>query len=118
MDSRTKIVDLDEALRRCGNEAIVLAGYFDPLTVAHAVRVRELAAKGKRIIVLVDSPPDPLLEARARAELVAGLAGVSCVVIGGAALLNGMGELPFVRDEEQDLKRRAKLMELVRRKHQ
>jgi hypothetical protein len=55
-------------------------GHFDPLLAAHARRLQELAVPGTILVVAVSDPPDPLLPAGARAELVAALAAVDYVV--------------------------------------
>lgn len=56
-------------------------GRFGPLLAAHVRRLRESAPPGQALVVEVTSPPNPLLPARARAELVAALAMVDFVVI-------------------------------------
>jgi hypothetical protein len=58
----------------------VVIGWFDPLLAEHATRLAESAQPGNRLIVAVTDPPDPLLPARARAELVAALGIADAVV--------------------------------------
>jgi glycerol-3-phosphate cytidylyltransferase-like family protein len=59
-------------------ETLVL-GTFDPVTAEHAER---LAALGDNLTVAVLESPEPLMPARARAELVAALRCVKQVVLG------------------------------------
>src|SRR5258708_5125110 len=76
MDTREKIRALAAAakvavgLRQRGARLRLIAGYFDVLTPGHVRRLRELA-DGQPIMAAVLDPPDPLLPARARAELAA-----------------------------------------------
>jgi glycerol-3-phosphate cytidylyltransferase-like family protein len=105
MDSRHKIID-----------PIFVSGYFDPLLAAHVRRLRELAANGNPLIVLLADPPDPLLPSRSRAELVAALDCVHAVILpnpDGAAR-----EVPgAIREQEADLLRRDELIADVHRRH-
>ena len=59
-----------------------IVGYFDPMHAGHVRRLRELCPSGERINVMVADPPDPILPARARAELVAALGCVAEVTLG------------------------------------
>ena len=88
----------------------VVTGYFDPMTAAHAVRLSELRRDVEQLVVIVTEPPDPLLPARARAELVAGLAAVDYVVVSSA---NGLTASETIHEEERDLARRRALSEHV-----
>ena len=82
MDTRSKILDWPEAAGRLKRSAEaggkVAVGYFDPLLAAHARRLREAAGEGK-VSVVVTSPPRPILDAKARAVLVAALECVEMV---------------------------------------
>lgn len=55
-------------------------GYFDPLVAEHLHMLRRADAGDELLIVQIIDPPQPLLPARARAELVAGLESVDYVV--------------------------------------
>jgi hypothetical protein len=84
MDTRAKIVNAVEARLLATQGATVVSGYFDPLVASHAERLSELKdAELKRervpLLVLIATPDDAILPARARAELVAGLAVVDYV---------------------------------------
>jgi glycerol-3-phosphate cytidylyltransferase-like family protein len=78
MDTRRKIISSSDAARLAAEGAIVVSGYFDPLIASHAERLHEL--KRAPLIVAIENPPHPILEARARAELVASLTAVDYVV--------------------------------------
>jgi len=79
MDTRTKIVDAAQARLLAGQGATVVSGYFDPLIASHAERLGELKRERVPLLVLIATPDDAILPARARAELVAGLAVVDYV---------------------------------------
>lgn len=104
MDTRTKITSTPAA------GGTVVAGYFDPMTARH---VEALAKAGRGLTVLVLDPPEPLLAARARAELVAGLACVNEVAIGCSDDLLARA----IRLEDGDLARRDEIVDVIRTKH-
>ncbi|HUA86343.1 MAG TPA: hypothetical protein VMB85_20945 [Bryobacteraceae bacterium] len=78
MDTRSKIVGEAEA-RRIAGQATVVRGYFDPLLAWHAERLTEAKREGTALLVVIAPPENPILAARARAELVAGLRVVDYV---------------------------------------
>ena len=59
-----------------------MCGYFDPLLAEHVERIARERQTGLALVVEVTNPPQPLLEQRARAELVAALSTVDFVVLG------------------------------------
>lgn len=77
MDTRSKIVEVVPVA-----DFDVVEGAFDPLL---ATQAREIADRKRRkpLVVVVRDPENPLLPARARAELVAALREVDYVVVGG-----------------------------------
>lgn len=79
MDTRTKIIDSAEAARVAQAGATVVSGYFDPLVASHADRLSGLKRDGAPLLVLIATPTNAILPARARAELVAGLTIVDYV---------------------------------------
>lgn len=79
MDTREKIIGEAEARSVAAAGATVVRGYFDPLLAAHAGRLAQLKQRGAALLVVIASPADPILPARARAELVAGLRAVDHV---------------------------------------
>jgi hypothetical protein len=78
VDTRLKIVESVPVA-----DFDVMEGTFDPLLAAQA---REIAERKRRkpLVVVIRDPEEPLLPARARAELVAALREVDFVVIGGS----------------------------------
>ncbi len=96
MDTRSKIISLDEAaslaarLRAEGRRLAVAAGGFDVLQAAHARRLASLASGGAAVLAAVYDDASlctvtqqrrPVLSEHARARLVAGLAAVDYVLI-------------------------------------
>ena len=84
MDTRNKILTAEQASRvLAGDERryIAVTGYFDPLLAAHARRLRQVRQAADGLIVVLSTPPKPILPPRARAELVAALAMVDYVVL-------------------------------------
>jgi len=86
LDTRAKIHSYEDALDSTrGKNARWVSGRFDPLLAAHARRLAELSEGVDLLIVTVmDAGPDSILPMEARAQLVAALAAVDCVVIGRA----------------------------------
>src|SRR5271165_2106609 len=94
MDTREKIID-DAQAANIAVDAIVVSGYFDPLIAAHAERLASLKTGDKKLLVLIATPPDAILPAAARAELVAGLRCVDYVA-------ESRSLTPSVRLEQED----------------
>jgi hypothetical protein len=88
VDTRTKVLGLEAAreaaarARREGKRVRLVTGYFDPLVAEHARNLE--AGEGAVLFAVVADPPQPILPAPARAELVAALRNVDYVVPGGA----------------------------------
>lgn len=61
--------------------AKLVRGHFDPLLAEHARRLSNAAKPGLTLAVVITNPPHPLMAARARAEVVAGLEVVDYVAI-------------------------------------
>jgi hypothetical protein len=106
MDTRGKILPSADAVRLAAEGATVVSGYFDPLLASHARRLTALRG-GAKLIVAIEDPPRPILPARARAELVAGLRAVDFVVEGADGLRID------VRLGQEDEKRFEELIEHV-----
>ncbi len=94
MDTRAKIVcgpgcasRLEQLRRDCPGVRAV-SGYFDPVLSWHARRLAAERGAAPGLAAVILDPPDPVLPARARAELVAALNSVSLVLLpdGTAAL--------------------------------
>lgn len=99
----------------------MVTGYFDPLLADHARRLEQLRSAGETLGVVIADPPDPLLPAAARAELVAALRAVDWVVIGGSdpeAVLSMLAPDEVIREETADETRRQELIRHVHRRHE
>jgi hypothetical protein len=108
VDTRTKIVTTTEATHLAMNGATVVSGFFDPVLAAHAERLAELKRPGSSLLILIATPSAPILPARARAELVAGLGIVDHVCDTDAIPAPGRHHL-----EAEDDARLAALIEHV-----
>ena len=87
----------------------LVVGYFDPVVAAHVSRL--LALPGPVTVSLLD-PPEEILPARARAELVAALGCVDTVIIGDArTLVSAARTIDFTA---ADLQTRQELVERIR----
>jgi hypothetical protein len=106
LDTRSKILTLPEITDR-RFETIVM-GYFDPVVAGHVERLASLAP----VTVSLLDPPDEILPLRARAELVAALAGVVCVILGDARS-QAQNVIDFTRE---DLETRAALIDRIRQR--
>jgi bifunctional ADP-heptose synthase (sugar kinase/adenylyltransferase) len=85
-----------------------VTGHFDPLLVDHARRIHEFVTNGQMLVVVVTNPEHPLLPQRARAELVAALAGVDYVVMKA-------GDTPS--DEPEDAQIQREFIQHVLERH-
>jgi bifunctional ADP-heptose synthase (sugar kinase/adenylyltransferase) len=79
MDTRRKIVR-DASTWQAPAGAVVAAGPFDPLLSRHAAQLEQLKQDAPALVVFITEPPEPLLPAQARAELVAALRCVDAVL--------------------------------------
>jgi glycerol-3-phosphate cytidylyltransferase-like family protein len=100
-----KIVGAAEAARLAAAGATVVSGYFDPLIASHAERLCGLKREGMPLLVVIATPPNPILPAGARAELVASLRVVDHVTDADVT--------PQIRLEEEDAVRLQDLVEQV-----
>ena len=73
MDTREKIIGAAQARTLAQSGATVVSGHFDPLIASMAQRLQELKQNSHPLLVLIRAPPNAILPARARAELVAAL---------------------------------------------
>ncbi|MBS1877386.1 MAG: hypothetical protein JSU00_29510 [Acidobacteria bacterium] len=82
MDTRSKIVSLETALGAAADrDTAVVVGYFDPLQLDHARRIAEIRASHECVIVALEDPPSPVLDARSRAQLSAAMDLIDYVVL-------------------------------------
>jgi hypothetical protein len=79
IDTRDKIVSLEDVEQMCENCPVV-AAYCDPLLPEV---VHHWKALGSNVILVIVPPPDAYLDPRARAELGASLSFVRAVAIAG-----------------------------------
>jgi bifunctional ADP-heptose synthase (sugar kinase/adenylyltransferase) len=120
LDTRSKIVGREEALARIRQRAgwVIVTGYFDPVTAAHVRRLRQISAKHSAIAVFLSDPSHPILPAQARAELLAAMRMVDCVVLPQECASQPLDpDIPVFREEEADVERLAKLIEHVHERH-
>jgi glycerol-3-phosphate cytidylyltransferase-like family protein len=97
-------------------QVALVTGYFDPLLDAHARRLGEIAAPGRAVFVAIAEPPRPLLQARARAELVAALAMVDYVMLAASMPADWFAALvpdAVFREEAADERRTGDLIKHV-----
>jgi bifunctional ADP-heptose synthase (sugar kinase/adenylyltransferase) len=107
VDTRTKILNAVEAQHVANSGATVVSGFFDPLVSSHAKRLAELKVDGAKMLVVIATPENAILPARARAELVASLASVDYVTEACDGLT------PQVRLEQEHEARLESLIEHV-----
>jgi hypothetical protein len=107
MDTRQKIVDASQAAAIVAAGATVVSGYFDPLLASQAARLVELKPKGKKLLVLIADPKNPILPTAARAQLVASLAVVDYVT-------ELTGPAPYIHLEQEHAASLANLLEHLR----
>ncbi len=108
MDSRDKI-QTPAAATPLPPGALVVSGSFDPLLAAHAAALQRLRQDAPALAVVLDEPPQPILPARARAELVAALACVDRVYLAGAG-----APVASISLDEEHLRLRGEFVEHLR----
>lgn len=82
MDTRAKIVSLDELRRRANGRAIRwVRGHFDPMLAEHARLLERRREPDSSLGVIIQKSSASLLPDRARAELVAALSAVDFVML-------------------------------------
>jgi glycerol-3-phosphate cytidylyltransferase-like family protein len=115
VDTRSKILSI-EAAGRLPGPLTLASGYFDVLRVEHA---RELAALPRPLLVAVVERVGVVLNAAARAEMVAALRAVDYVVIADYAevseLIERIRPREVARMETADQGRTAGLIHEVQR---
>jgi bifunctional ADP-heptose synthase (sugar kinase/adenylyltransferase) len=111
LDTRTKIVDAAQAARIAQSGATVVSGSFDPMVASHAERLAALKRQGAPLLVLITTPPNPILDNRARAQLVAGLAVVDYVCDAPDGPAPGIS--PDISLDREHAERLAQLIEHV-----
>jgi bifunctional ADP-heptose synthase (sugar kinase/adenylyltransferase) len=123
LDTRIKIIALEQALERAAAQgrAAVVTGYFDPLTVEHAVRLTQLRRDRDLLIVVLSEARDSVLDVRARAELLAALEVVDYVVLpqecDAFVLFEQIEGTAVLHEETADEARFQRLVEHVHARH-
>lgn len=117
MDTRAKILTPEQCFEERANWGAhrIVTGYFDPMLAWHALRLADLTTEETVLVVALVDPPEPLLDSRSRAELVAGLACVDRVVLpmaNGSAAMRG-----DITEEAAHLERRTQLLAHVHTRH-
>jgi bifunctional ADP-heptose synthase (sugar kinase/adenylyltransferase) len=124
MDTRTKILTPEEAraLAGGGQSVALVTGHFDGLQAADGRDLRRVRERfpGATLLVAVAPPPQPIFEARARAEMAAALGVVDYVVSLEdpqiAALAAAVPAQRVVRLEAAQQQRMRELIQHVKRR--
>jgi glycerol-3-phosphate cytidylyltransferase-like family protein len=124
LDTRTKILKLDEALELRLERPVVVTGYFDLLRAEHARALEEVRRRTGAGALLAAVMPwaEAYQSQRARAEMAAALRAVDYVIAveaepDVAALREVLGPVEVVRMEEADARRNRELVEHVERRN-
>lgn len=122
MDTRNKIISLaDVSTTIAKGKWAVMVSRFDPMTVFEAERLAELGKDRKLLAVVLDED-GTLLEASARAALVAALRDVCAVAIASPeswrAMLQQSPAVKVIEDPTSDAARRNAFIEMVLTKQQ
>ena len=122
MDTRIKIITLEAAAALAGRRppALLVTGYFDVLLAAHVrelARVRAAHPDGVLLVALT-TPAVPVLDLRARAEMVAALAMVDYVVSLEDQQMPGLlGAFPAARTVRLEAAHEQRMRELIQHVH-
>lgn len=121
MDTRRKILTV-EAVLQLAPPLTIVTGYFDVLGAGHVRDLQQARAlaPGQPLLAIVLPGAAPLLEQRARAELMAGLRVIDYVVSADERdsdrMIAAFPASQLVRLEAADERRSRQLMEHVRRR--
>jgi hypothetical protein len=113
LDTRTKIISRQEFPSQAGPGTLLVTGYFDPILARDAQQLAELRRGHARLAVAILDPNEPILPARARAELVAGLSHVDLVMEGAPDNFDG----PAVHLESEHAVRFRELVAFVQERN-
>ncbi len=122
MDTRSKILTLEEARSLRFPALVVVTGYFDLLRADHARELEVVRQRAAGPLLAVVLPwEEAYMSQRARAEMAAALRVVDYVVapdVGdAAALVAALCPAEVVRLEAADQRRNRELIEHVHRRH-
>lgn len=118
LDTRTKIVDAACA----PSQGALVTGFFDPVTVQHLRRLKQIRERCGIVTILLSDPPAPILEAHARAEVLAALDVVDYVVLPQERALSvdlfaRKGDYSVFREEDADRARFQSLVDYIHQRH-
>ena len=119
MNTKSKIVAPDTLRREAEDGAVVIAGWFDPLTAEWADSINKIAKahEGRRVIAVVLDHDDALLSRDARTILVAALRKIDVVTAISdphwKRLLPADYNGPVYFDENAEMERSQRFKELV-----
>jgi hypothetical protein len=118
MDTREKIVTAEKAAELLqSGEWTVTVGLFDPLTTVQAKRLAALHGPSRKLLVIILDQPDSLLDADARAVLIAALRDVDAVLISESSKWSTVvprnGHVRIAEDTEGEQARSAGFINFV-----
>jgi glycerol-3-phosphate cytidylyltransferase-like family protein len=123
VDTRAKILTLEQACSLRLEAPVVVAGYFDLLCAEHARELDSVRQRigGRTLVAAVLQWSEAYMTRSARAEMTAALRMVDYVVALEpdelATLVSALGPTEVVRWEEADARRNRELIEHVHRRH-
>jgi glycerol-3-phosphate cytidylyltransferase-like family protein len=123
VDTRAKIVTVEQLRALKATTPLVVTGYFDLLRAAHACEIEALRERTRAKVLIAAVLPwnEAFLPQRARAEMAAALRMVDYVVAIEAddvpELVHVLGPSQVVRLEAADARRNRELIEHVHRRH-
>ncbi|MBL8174429.1 MAG: hypothetical protein JNK48_07160 [Bryobacterales bacterium] len=113
IDTRTKIATPEQArAQAAANGWRAVRTYCDPMLPAHVDDLRALAGEGK-LLLIIDTPEDAYLEARARCEIAASLSFAGAVTEGDGDFAAAAGAYDATEAEQGH---RRRFFETVREK--
>ncbi len=116
MDTREKIVSAESAGALLSQgDWLAVAGLFDPLTAVQAERLALLSRHGRKVLAIVERGENPLLNADARATLIAALRDVDAVAIAdsGRDIVPFNSPVELIEDAMGEAARSADFIEFV-----
>jgi hypothetical protein len=122
VDTREKIKTFEELRSLLGQGAwTILAGAFDPLTPDQAARVQSCVSPGRRLLVVIQSSSDELLDSASRVVLMAALRAVDAVMIETSdewrVLAARNTDIRVIEDRDASLRYRREFEQLVIGRH-
>ena len=116
MDTREKIVNVDAARALLAQGGwIAVTGLFDPLTAVQAKRISGFRRPGCKLMAIIERAKNPLLEADARAALIAALKDVDAVTItdSARAVVSPTEQIELIEDIHGESARSADFVRYV-----